>query len=51
VIKSHGGADAVAFANAIKVAIREVEKDVPARISCLLGAAVAATPVPVAVSP
>jgi len=49
VIKSHGGADALAFANAIKVAIREVEKDVPARISHLLGAAHAAPPVAVAV--
>ncbi len=47
VIKSHGGADALAFANAIKVAIREVEKDVPARISRLLSAAVAAPPVAV----
>ncbi len=45
VIKSHGGADALAFANAIKVAIREVEKDVPARISRLLSAALVAPPV------
>ncbi len=45
VIKSHGGADALAFANAIKVAIREVEKDVPARISRLLSAAIAPPPV------
>lgn len=45
VIKSHGGADALAFANAIKVAIREVEKDVPARISHLLSAAMAVPPV------
>jgi glycerol-3-phosphate acyltransferase PlsX len=45
VIKSHGGADALAFANAIKVAIREVEKDVPARISRLLSAAIAVPPV------
>ena len=45
VIKSHGGADALAFANAIKVAIREVEKDVPARISRLLSAAIVASPV------
>jgi len=50
VIKSHGGADALAFANAIKVAIREVEKDVPARISHLLGAAHAAPPVAAAVT-
>jgi glycerol-3-phosphate acyltransferase PlsX len=42
VIKSHGGADALGFANAIKVALREVEKDVPARISRLLGAAIVA---------
>ena len=48
VIKSHGGADALAFANAIKVAIREVEKDVPARISRLLGAAIVPPPVAVA---
>lgn len=45
VIKSHGGADALGFANAIKVAVREVEKDVPARISRLLGAAIVVPPV------
>jgi glycerol-3-phosphate acyltransferase PlsX len=45
VIKSHGGADALGFANAIKVAVREVEKDVPARISRLLGAAILVPPV------
>jgi glycerol-3-phosphate acyltransferase PlsX len=33
VIKSHGGADRVAIANAIKVAAIEIEKDVPNRIS------------------
>ena len=33
VIKSHGGADALAFANAIKVAIVEVRESVPERIS------------------
>lgn len=44
VIKSHGGADALAFANAISVAVREVEKDVPARISRLLGAAMVPPP-------
>jgi phosphate acyltransferase len=33
VIKSHGGADQLAFANAIKEAIREVEQNVPARIA------------------
>ena len=32
VIKSHGGADAVAFANAIDIAVIEVAKDVPHRI-------------------
>ncbi|NNG13250.1 MAG: phosphate acyltransferase PlsX [Halobacteria archaeon] len=33
VIKSHGGADPLAFANAIKVAIVEVRESVPERIS------------------
>ncbi|MDH3526317.1 MAG: phosphate acyltransferase PlsX [Gammaproteobacteria bacterium] len=33
VVKSHGGADALAFANAIKVAIVEVHESVPERIS------------------
>ena len=33
VVKSHGGADALAFANAIKIAILEVEKAVPQRIN------------------
>jgi phosphate acyltransferase len=33
VIKSHGGADQLAFANAITEAIREVEQNVPARIA------------------
>jgi len=37
VIKSHGGADAVSFANALEVALREVEKDVPRRIDQRLG--------------
>jgi phosphate acyltransferase len=36
VIKSHGGADLMAFENAIRIAMIEVEKDVPARISRLL---------------
>jgi glycerol-3-phosphate acyltransferase PlsX len=36
VIKSHGGADALAFANAIKVAILEIREDVPQRISTQL---------------
>lgn len=33
VIKSHGGADVLAFNNAIKVAVTEVKNNVPARIS------------------
>jgi fatty acid/phospholipid synthesis protein PlsX len=33
VVKSHGGADAVAFANAIEIAVGEVEAAVPQRIS------------------
>lgn len=37
VVKSHGSADAVAFGNAILVALREVENEVPARIARLLG--------------
>lgn len=36
VIKSHGGADVVAFSQAIREAIIEVEKNVPARISSQL---------------
>jgi glycerol-3-phosphate acyltransferase PlsX len=36
VIKSHGGADAVAFAQAIEVAMVEVEKGVPEQISLLM---------------
>lgn len=38
VIKSHGGADAIAFANAIRIAALEVEKGVPQRINRHLGA-------------
>lgn len=38
VIKSHGGADAFAFANAIKVAILEVRENVPERITARLRA-------------
>lgn len=38
VVKSHGSADALAFANAIEVAMREVEQNVPGRINELLGA-------------
>jgi phosphate acyltransferase len=36
VVKSHGGADVLAFTNAIREAIAEVQKNVPARISNLL---------------
>jgi len=36
VVKSHGGADALAFANAIKIACLEVEKSVPERINSQL---------------
>jgi glycerol-3-phosphate acyltransferase PlsX len=38
VVKSHGGADALAFANAIQVAILEVEQAVPRRIDAHLAA-------------
>ncbi len=38
VIKSHGGADALAFENAIQIAMLEVRKNVPQRISQLLEA-------------
>ncbi|MCB1735917.1 MAG: phosphate acyltransferase PlsX [Gammaproteobacteria bacterium] len=41
VIKSHGGADALAFGNAIDIAVKEVHKSVPSRIeeriSALMG--------------
>jgi glycerol-3-phosphate acyltransferase PlsX len=36
VIKSHGSADAVSLASAIRVALIEVEKSVPSRIGHLL---------------
>ena len=36
VVKSHGGADAVAFQNAIRTALVEAEKDAPAQIGELL---------------
>jgi glycerol-3-phosphate acyltransferase PlsX len=39
VIKSHGGADADAFAQALRVAVLEVEKNVPALIERRLGCA------------
>ena len=37
VIKSHGGADTSSFFNAIKIASIEIEKDVPQRISRVVG--------------
>ena len=40
VVKSHGSADEIGFANAIRVGVREVQQDVPKRISNLLGEAV-----------
>ena len=42
VIKSHGSADALGFANAIRVGLEEVEKNVPARINALMAAMPAA---------
>jgi phosphate:acyl-[acyl carrier protein] acyltransferase len=39
VVKSHGSADAVAFCNAIKVAVHEVEQQVPERITRMLAEA------------
>ncbi len=48
VIKSHGSADAQAFATAISVALREVEKDVPSRISQLMSSALVPEAAPAA---
>ena len=42
VVKSHGGADAVAFARAVEVAVQEVRQAVPQRISRQLEALLAA---------
>jgi len=39
VIKSHGGADGLAFANAINIAMIEIDKSVPTRIAERLGEA------------
>lgn len=44
VIKSHGSADAQAFATAIRVAMREVEQAVPQRIVGLMAATLPKTP-------
>jgi glycerol-3-phosphate acyltransferase PlsX len=49
VIKSHGSADAYAFARAIGIAVKEVQQGVPARISHLLAAARPASPIETAV--
>ncbi len=37
VIKSHGGADAFAFENAIRIAVKEIHSDVPRRIAEQVG--------------
>ena len=50
VIKSHGSADVTAFANAIRVAVLEVQKEVPARITHLLTSALSPPPVAATVS-
>lgn len=39
VVKSHGGADALAFANAIDIALLEIDTNVPAKIAKRLGEA------------
>ncbi|MGQ0587343.1 MAG: phosphate acyltransferase PlsX [Gammaproteobacteria bacterium] len=44
VIKSHGGTDALGFANAIKVGLKEVRQNLPARISALMESMLAAAP-------
>jgi glycerol-3-phosphate acyltransferase PlsX len=36
VIKSHGGADRVSFANAVRVAVTEARNGVPGQIGALL---------------
>ncbi len=36
VVKSHGGSDSVSYSSAIRIAILEVQNQVPQRISCLL---------------
>jgi glycerol-3-phosphate acyltransferase PlsX len=43
VIKSHGGADRVSFANAVRVAITEARNGVPAQIGALLAKVMANT--------
>ncbi len=46
VIKSHGGADELAFAQAIRTAVREAEQDVPRRIVDVLKAQEPKGPIP-----
>lgn len=48
VVKSHGGADATAFGNAIEVACQQVEQAVPKRIERLLGDSLAKSEAPAA---
>ncbi len=43
VIKSHGGADSVAFANAIKIGILEIEENIPGRIADLVASSLWST--------
>lgn len=55
VIKSHGGADSVAFASAIEAAIHEVEQNIPnkirAQVEMILGQPKAASEAPVSTAP
>ena len=44
VIKSHGSADELAFANALRVAAREARIDLPNRITALWNASQRAAP-------
>ena len=51
VIKSHGGADRAAFASAVRVAIVEARKGVPAQIGALMASVAAPRPVDDASAP
>jgi glycerol-3-phosphate acyltransferase PlsX len=51
VIKSHGGADRAAFASAVRVAIAEARKGVPAQIGALMASVAAPRPVDDASAP
>jgi len=44
VVKSHGGADSIGFASAIRIAILEVQNQVPQRIGALMEQQLAQTP-------